>query len=100
VRAAFDTGVANRKESAMGIARKWATEAGTTRPIRWGEICRAARVLGVMQNYSKAECLRIAKVVAEQVKAGKVLKDSRGVYRAKLTKEDIKDLSPLIEPGD
>jgi hypothetical protein len=52
-----------------------------TRPIRWHEICRAALVMGHIKDYSKGECLKLARELDKRAKAGKVIRDKRGVYR-------------------
>jgi hypothetical protein len=49
--------------------------------IHWAEICKAAYVLGLMEDFSKGECLRLAKQLNRLVEEGKVVRVSRGVYR-------------------
>jgi hypothetical protein len=43
----------------------------TTRWMRWHEVCRAATVLGMIDDYDKGTCLRLHAVCDQQVAAGK-----------------------------
>jgi hypothetical protein len=53
-------------------------------PVHWVDICRVMRIMGLMDDFSKGECLRIATLLEKQVKAGTAKKLSRGVYAAVL----------------
>ena len=55
--------------------------ARSPKPMRWGDITRVMRLMGLMKDYSKAECLRVAKILDRRVKDGKVEKLSRCLYR-------------------
>ena len=51
----------------------------STRYMRWNELCRAALILGVIDDYSKASCRgKIATIIERRVKAGLVRKMKRG----------------------
>jgi hypothetical protein len=39
--------------------------------MRWNEICRAALILGVIDGYSKGECLKVRKLCMKRVTEGK-----------------------------
>jgi hypothetical protein len=49
--------------------------------MRWGEIAKSAFILGIIKDYSKAECLRLANQLDRLVKEGKVVRESKGHYR-------------------
>jgi hypothetical protein len=53
-------------------------------PVHWVDICRVMRVMGLMNDFSKGECARVAAVLERQIKAGTARKLSRGVYAAVL----------------
>jgi hypothetical protein len=50
-------------------------------PSRWVEVCRVLRLMGLMEDFSKAECLRIADLLQARIDAGKVERLSRGLYQ-------------------
>lgn len=50
----------------------------TTRPIRWNEICRAAMVMGLIEDYSKSSCMKVRRMVDARVASGKVIKTKNG----------------------
>jgi hypothetical protein len=65
-----------------------------TRPMQWNDICRAALIIGLIDKYSKGECLRLWHIVDKQVKSGRVTREkkdsaqsSHAFYRAKLKKK-------------
>ena len=58
----------------------------TTRPIRWHEICRAALIIGLIDDYSKGQCLKLAKIIDKRVRAGKAIREARGIYRGFVSK--------------
>jgi hypothetical protein len=50
------------------------------KPVRWADMCRSWRMLGLMKDFSKGECLRMARLLDKEVKAGRVTKVRRGLY--------------------
>jgi hypothetical protein len=69
----------------------------TTRAMQWKDICRAALIIGLIDNYSKDECLRLWHMIDKRVKSGQVTREkkgpaqsSRAFYRAKLGDLDEK----------
>src|SRR4051794_2457580 len=56
------------------------TQSAISGPIRWADICRALRVMGHMENFSKTECLRIAQQLQKRVDQGKAVRRERGLY--------------------
>ena len=51
-------------------------------PVHWVDICRVMRMMGLMQDFSKGECLRISALLKTRIEAGTAKKLSRGVYTA------------------
>ena len=51
-------------------------------PIHWADICRVMRMMGLMEDFSKGECLRISTVLKKRIEAGTAKKLRRGVYTA------------------
>jgi hypothetical protein len=51
-------------------------------PVHWVDICRVMRMMGLMEDFSKGECLRISALLKKQIEAGTAKKLSRGVYTA------------------
>ena len=51
-------------------------------PVHWVDICRVMRIMGLMQDFSESECLRISGLLKESIEAGRAKKLSRGVYTA------------------
>jgi hypothetical protein len=51
-------------------------------PVHWVDICRVMRMMGLMEDFSKGECLRVAGLLNKQIEAGSAKKLSRGVYTA------------------
>ncbi len=51
-------------------------------PVHWVDICRVMRMMGLMEDFSKGECLRISALLEERIEAGTAKKLSRGVYTA------------------
>jgi hypothetical protein len=48
---------------------------------RWAaDICLVAYMLGIMDNDSKSECMKVRKMLEKQIKAGRVVQVSRGRY--------------------
>jgi hypothetical protein len=62
------------------MARKAAAQ--TEVPIHWADICRVMRMMGLMEDFSKGECLRISTLLKKRIEAGTAKKLSRGVYTA------------------
>ena len=65
-----------------------------TREIRWHEISRAALILGIVPDYSKASMRKVADMLAARVASGEVQKRKMGTaqsaaayYRANLKKK-------------
>lgn len=50
------------------------------KPVRWADITHVMRIMGMMKNRKKGECLRIHDLVMDQVRLGKVIKTARGRY--------------------
>lgn len=61
-------------------------------PVHWVDICRVMRLMGLMNDFSKGECLRIAALLEKQIEAGTAKKLCRGVYAAVM-----EDNEPPIE---
>lgn len=51
-------------------------------PVHWVDICRVMRMMGLMEDFSKGECLRVSGLLKKQIEAGTAKKLSRGVYTA------------------
>lgn len=51
------------------------------KPMHWSDITRVMALMGMMKDYSKGECLKLAKKLDQRVKQGKVKKLSRGLYQ-------------------
>jgi len=51
------------------------------RPVRWTDICRTMRIMGLMADYSKGECLRVHALLDKRVKDKHVRKLERGLYQ-------------------
>jgi hypothetical protein len=51
-------------------------------PVHWVDICRVLRMMGLMEDFSKGECLRISTLLKKQLEAGSARKLSRGIYTA------------------
>lgn len=51
-------------------------------PIHWADICRVMRMMGLMEDFSKGECLRISTLLKKRIEIGTAKKLSRGVYTA------------------
>ena len=51
-------------------------------PVHWVDICRVMRMMGLMEDFSKGECLRISALLKKRIEAGAAKKLSRGVYTA------------------
>jgi hypothetical protein len=51
-------------------------------PVHWVDICRAMRIMGLMEDFSEGECLRISGLLKKRIEAGRAKKLSRGVYTA------------------
>jgi len=51
-------------------------------PVHWVDICRVMRMMGLMEDFSKGECLRVSGLLKERIEAGTAKKLSRGVYTA------------------
>ena len=51
-------------------------------PVHWVDICRVMRMMGLMEDFSKGECLRISALLTMRLEAGTAKKLSRGVYTA------------------
>jgi len=49
--------------------------------VRWADICRTLRMFGYMEDYSKAECLRVNAELRKLIKKGRVEQVGRGRYR-------------------
>jgi hypothetical protein len=45
-----------------------------TKPMRWNHVGRAAIILGIASDVSKAEMLKVAKILKRRVKEGKIEK--------------------------
>jgi hypothetical protein len=52
-----------------------------TYDLKWAEICRPVRAAGLMNDFSRSECFRIADRVKEEIRKGNVQKVARGRYR-------------------
>jgi hypothetical protein len=52
-----------------------------TYDLKWAEICRAVWAAGLMKDFSRSECFRIADRVKEEIRKGNVQKVERGRYR-------------------
>jgi hypothetical protein len=46
--------------------------------LHWADMCRTLRIFGYMDNYSKAECLRINRLLKKAIKEGRAEQVSRG----------------------
>jgi len=51
-------------------------------PIHWADICRVMRMMDLMEDFSKGECLRISTLLKKRIEAGTAKKLRRGVYTA------------------
>ena len=63
-------------------------------PVHWVDICRVMRIMGLMDDLSKDECLRIGALLEKQIKAGTAKKLSRGVYAAVLQDREMASGAP------
>ena len=52
-----------------------------TNPVRWSDLCRAMYLMGYLKDDFKTECLGLALAVQDRIKAGKVVRLSRGLYQ-------------------
>jgi hypothetical protein len=52
-----------------------------TYELQWSNICRALRATGHMKDFSKSECLRVNKLLKQQIEKGNVQQVERGRYR-------------------
>ena len=51
-------------------------------PVQWIDICRVMRMMGCMEDLSKAESMRIVSLLKERIAAGTAKKLGRGEYTA------------------
>ena len=49
-------------------------------PLRWSQICTALCMLGLMEDFSKGECMRVRKLLEKQL-ARRIQQVSRGLYQ-------------------
>jgi hypothetical protein len=54
-----------------------------TTQVHWADICRVLRIYGKMENFSKAECLRVHALLKQAIADGLAEQVSRGRYRFK-----------------
>jgi hypothetical protein len=59
---------------------RWSKRRAST-PMRWTDICLSARITGQLKNFSKTECLRLAKQLDKRVERGEIKRLSRGLYQ-------------------
>ena len=50
--------------------------------LAWSHMCQTLRLFGHMKDFSKSECLRVAKLLQSKVKNGNVTRVNRGRYKA------------------
>jgi hypothetical protein len=63
-------------------------------PVHWVDICRVMRIMGLMNDFSEGECLRISGLLKESLEAGTAKKLSRGVYTAVYPDQVAPDHAP------
>ncbi len=63
-------------------------------PVHWVDICRVMRIMGLMQDFSEGECLRISGLLKESLEAGTAKKLNRGVYTAVYPDQVTPDHAP------
>jgi hypothetical protein len=69
-----------RSQGEKGMPRKAVDQKEV--PVHWVDICRVMRLMGLMEDFSKGECLRVSALLKERIEAGTARKLSRGVYTA------------------
>jgi hypothetical protein len=52
-----------------------------TRPMRWHEICRAALIIGVIDEYSIGESFELRRRILKRIAEGKVTMEKLGTGR-------------------
>jgi hypothetical protein len=52
-------------------------------PIRWSIICRSLYMVGLMKDFTKAECWRVRKMLLSKLEEGTVEQLERGLYQIK-----------------
>jgi len=63
-------------------------------PVHWVDICRVMRIMGLMQDFSEGECLRISGMLKQSLEAGTAKKLNRGVYCAVYPDQVTPDHAP------
>ncbi len=63
-------------------------------PVHWVDICRVMRLMGLMDDFSKGECLRVSTLLKKQLEAGTAKKLSRGIYTAAYPDHAASDDAP------
>jgi hypothetical protein len=60
----------------------------STKTVRWGDMCRAYQMLGVMKKFddeqspeAMAEAFRINAIIEQKIKEGSVVRVERGLYK-------------------
>ena len=71
----------------MAVARKEV-------PVHWVDICRVMRMMGLMEDFSKGECLRISALLEQRLEAGTAKKIGPGVYTAAYVDHVAPDAAP------
>jgi hypothetical protein len=67
-------------------------------PIRWSTICRSLFMVGLMKDFTKAECWRVRKMLASKLEDGTVEQIDRGLYQ--IRPDILGRLDSLEEFGD
>jgi hypothetical protein len=52
-------------------------------PIRWSTICRSLFMVGLMKDFTKAECWRVRKMLVSKLDDDTVERLERGLYQIK-----------------
>ena len=51
-------------------------------PVHWVDICRVMRMMELMEDFGKGECLRVSALLKKRIEAGTAKKLGPGVYTA------------------
>ena len=58
------------------------TRPKSNKPVRWADLCRAWAMLGLMRDFSKAECFRARREILDPMLAsGRVIRVAHGHYK-------------------
>jgi hypothetical protein len=74
---------AARTRKARATARKAADTKtrNAAKTFRWHDYCYSLKAIGLMANFSKAECLRVRRLLTDAIALGRVKQIARGEYQ-------------------